>query len=267
VRRFPKKSQHLPSYLSTLVLMRPTYNTRIKKISFWHIMRTKCARGEGHINHLKILPFLLKCNMPMLKRLHHGADVGATTSAAVLAQQPVLAPVPVPAPARAPVQALAPSSASAPAPAPSSAPAPLSAPGLSSAPSPAPSSAPVPEHLPGTRYDLCCIAIAGASLSAISSPKCKQCGTSSKRQAPALATESAAASALAPKPMPLPARALLTQRKQHPQLQRCVLQGPGNFYYFLFATAVEVQQQLQQQRSSNNNSAAAAAAVQLQKQW
>jgi hypothetical protein len=77
---------------------------------------------------------------------------------------------------------------------------------------------------------------------------------------------SVAASALLPKPMPLPACTLSTHRKQHPQLQHCVLQGSGKFYYFLFATAVEAQQQLQQQHSSNNNSAAAAAAAQLQKQ-
>jgi hypothetical protein len=222
------------------------------------------------MNHPKILPFLLKRNTPMPKRSRHGAEVGATMSAAVLAQQPALAPAPAPAPvtarAPAPAQALAPSSASAPAPAPLSAPAPSSAPGLSLAPTPAPSSGPAPEHLPGTQYDSRCIAIAGASLSAISSLKRKQCGTSSKTQAPALATKSAAVSALARKPTPLPARALSTQRKQHPQLQRCVLQGPGKFYYFLFATAVEVQQQLQQQHSSNNNSAAAAAAAQLQKQ-
>jgi hypothetical protein len=63
-----------------------------------------------------------------------------------------------------------------------SVPAPSSAPVLSSAPAPAPSSALVPAHPPATRCDLRCVAITGASLSAISSPKLKRSGTSNTTQ-------------------------------------------------------------------------------------
>jgi hypothetical protein len=177
----------------------------------------------------------------MPKCLRHVADVSATTSAAVLVQQCTSAStMPVPGQhhchchrhcQRQPMSA--------------SVPAPSSAPALSSAPAPAPSSVPAPAHLPATQCNSHCVAIVISP-----SPKRKCSGTSNVTQAPGMATESAAASALALKPMPLPLCALATKhaRKQHIQLQCCILQGPGKLYCIIFSSRTAAEAQLQQQQ-------------------
>ncbi len=204
-----------------------------------HKLQQHMRGCEGHILHPK-KSILWQRNtssvalkqLPMPKRLRHVTDVSAMMSAALLTQQ----------------RASASASASASTslckhqrqcqrqPMSVSVPAPLSAPALSSAPAPAPSSAPVLAYPPATQCDLRCIAITGASLSALSSPKLKRSGTSNTTQVMGPATVSAAASALALKPTPLPLHALGTKhvRKQHIQLQRCILQGPGKLYYIIF---------------------------------
>ena len=227
-----------------------TYDSRshLQKDSFWHIISvtsgtqtsTACARARGAHCSSKKKSILWQRNtssialkqLPMPKRSRHVADVSITTSAVLLMQQ----------------RASASTSASTSAslcqrqcqcqrqPMSVSVPGPSSAPALSSAPAPAPSSAPVPAYPPATRCDTRYVAIAGTSLSAISSPKLERSGTSNTTQVMGPVTVSAAVSALALKPMLLPSCALATKhaRKQHIQLQRCVLQGLGKLYYINF---------------------------------
>jgi hypothetical protein len=232
--------------------MIPTHNTRIKKRLFLaHPAQTAQGR-EGHIVHPKNVAILLQCTTSsaalkhslMPKRLRHVADISTTMSAAVLVQQRTSTST-MPAPGqrhchchchchchrqRQPMSA--------------SVPAPSSVPALSSAPAPAPS-APVLAHPPATLCNSRCIVIAISP-----SPKRKRSGTSNATQVPGMGTESAAASALALKPAPLPLHALATKHahKQHIQLQRCILQGPGKLYCIIFSSSAAAEAQLQQQQ-------------------